>query len=62
MNTQDLPEEVKALKSDLVKLIEAFNNKTGLAINGVIIEPRTIKDIAGKKVAIDYSVGVNIEL
>jgi hypothetical protein len=62
MDTQNLPDEVIVLKADLIKRIESFNTQTGLAINGIIIEPRTIKDISGKKVAIDYSVGVNIEL
>lgn len=62
METTQLPEAVANLKADLKKRVEQFNTETGLAISGVIIEPRAIKDLGDNKIALNYEVGVNIEL
>lgn len=62
MNTSELPEAVAKLKEDLKKRVEQFNSETGLAVSGIIIEPRAVKDMGDKKVAVMYEVGVNIEL
>lgn len=62
MNTKELPNKISDLKKELVTIICAFNNTTGLNISGVIIEPKNFTTISGDKSIIDYSVGVNIEL
>jgi len=62
METKELPDVVSVLKADLAARVEKFNQETGLAVSGIVIEPRAMKDVNGKKVALNYVVGVSIEL
>ena len=63
METKDLSKEIKELKKEIAKLLEAFNKKTALKIDSAGAEAIYAQEsINGERVLLNYEVGISIQL